>query len=285
MVKLLLLLWKVKLFMIIDKLVQRIKETTPICVGLDPRPDKMADEFGIETGMNSISKAMYDFNINIIDKIYDIVPAVKPQIAFYEALGAEGIEVYIKTIAYAKEKGLIVIGDIKRGDIGSTAEYYSKAHIGGSEPFSPFKQDFITVSPYMGPDTIVPYFKDMEQFDRGLFVLLRTSNLGAKELQDIVYPYVSEMLKNLGSNFIGESGYSRIGAVVGANIKQDIRKDLPNTFFLVPGIGAQGGNVKDIAHLFDRDKNGLIINSSRDIIYAKDPREAVLKLSKEIQSI
>ncbi|MCL1924356.1 MAG: orotidine-5'-phosphate decarboxylase [Defluviitaleaceae bacterium] len=249
---------------LVDELVERIKDTTPICIGLDPR-------------MNS-GKDIYDFNVTIIDKIYDIVPAVKPQIAFYESLGAEGIEAYIKTVDYAKKKGLIVIGDIKRGDISTTAEYYSKAHLGNGA----FKHDFITVSPYMGSDTITPYFENIKKFNKGLFVLLKTSNTGAEELQDLVYPYMVNMLKTLGQQFIGKSGYSAIGAVVGANVKRDVRSDLPNTFFLVPGVGAQGGTVKDMKHLFDKNKNGLLINSSRNIIYAENPREAVLALKKEV---
>jgi len=272
--------------MLIDRLIEKITNlNAPIVVGLDPRlsqiPSHIKDAVYADKGKTpeAAAEIIYTFNQGIIDSIYDIVPAVKPQIAMYEQFGPAGLACYFKTIAYAKSKGLIVIGDIKRGDIASTAEAYSYAHIGATDiegTTTPTAQtDFITVNPYMGYDSIEPYLSDCQKHDKGLFILVKTSNPSSSQIQDLqaadgrpVYMHVGELVSQWGMQFIGKSVFSSIGAVVGATHPAEgktLRELLPNTFFLVPGYGAQGGKAADLTGMLNKDGLGIIVNNSRGI--------------------
>lgn len=274
--------------MIIDKLIKKIVELkNPTVVGLDPRSEYIPsfilkesfEKYG-ET-LKGMSDAFYEFNKKIIDEVYDLVPAVKPQVAMYEQYGFYGMESYIKTIAYAKEKGLIVIGDIKRSDIQSTAEAYSDGHIGvvkvGNTENVVYDEDFITLNPYLGYDSIQPYLSNCKKYERGIFVLVKTSNPNSGEIQDLVvgtekiYEKVGKLVSEWGTGLIGESGFSEVCAVVGATHKEQakrLREIMPHTFFLVPGYGAQGGKAEDLAVCFNENGLGAIVNSSRGIIAA-----------------
>ncbi len=279
--------------MITDKLIEKIKETgNPTVVGLDPRmsfiPAHIKEECFAKYGKTpkAVAESFFMFNKEIIDATYDLIPAVKPQVAMYEMLGTDGFESYINTIKYAKEKGLVIIGDIKRGDIASTAENYSDGHIGrvdveGNE-FEIYGEDYITINPYMGFDSVEPYMANCKKYEKGLFVLVKTSNKGSGQIQDIaleggkpLYQTVGSLVSDWGKDTIGKYGYSAVGAVVGAtHPKQakELRELMPHTFFLVPGYGAQGGKAEDLAVCFDKDGLGAIVNSSRGIIaaYRKD---------------
>lgn len=278
----------------IQKLISNIKKTNaPIVVGLDPMlsyiPEfikkKAFSEFG-ET-MRGAAEAVWQYNKGILDAISDIVPAVKPQIAMYEQFGLEGMKVYQQTIDYCKKKGLIVIGDIKRGDIGSTSEAYAVGHLGkvtvGSQSFYGFNEDFVTVNPYLGSDGINPFIKVCKEEKKGIFILVKTSNPSSGEFQDKLidgkplYELVGEKVAQWGADCMGES-YSYVGAVVGATYPEQgkrLRQIMPNTFILVPGYGAQGGKGEDLVHFFNKDGLGAIINSSRGIIAAyKDEKYA-----------
>lgn len=271
--------------MLIDRLIKKMNQlSAPIVVGLDPRLEEMPtcikEDIFASKGrtLQAAADIILAFNKAIIDQIYDIAPAVKPQIAMYEQFGTAGLETYFKTIEYAKSKGLIVIGDIKRGDIASTALAYSNAHIGkvniDGEYVEISKTDFITLNPYMGYDSIEPYLKDCKDYDKGLFVLVKTSNAGSADIQDIktengktIYSHVGNLVSEWGKNLMGKCGYSNIGAVVGATHPSEaasLRKALPHTFFLVPGYGAQGGSGKDLKGLWT-ENYGAIVNSSRGI--------------------
>lgn len=285
----------------IDRLIREInKKQNPTVVGLDPRlemiPGFIKEECFKEYGKTpkAVGEMFFRFNKEIIDNIYDIVPAVKPQIAMYEQYGAEGINSYIKTTEHAKEKGLIVIGDIKRGDITSTAEAYAKGHIGISEieeeSYDIYKQDVITLNPYLGFDSIEPYIKYCKEYDKGLFILVKTSNPNSGEIQDLettegkVYEKVGRLVSKWGEELIGEYGYSQVGAVVGAthpDQAKHLRKIMPNTFFLVPGYGAQGGKAEDLKGYFNENGLGAIINSSRGIIAAYLNEKYKLKFSEK----
>lgn len=274
--------------MFIDQLVEKIKEKkSNVVVGLDPRiesiPKCVRDKYFKEYGktLKAVGKTLLEFNKEIIDNVYDIVPAVKPQIAFYEQYGLEGLKAYMKTCKYAKEKGLMVIGDIKRGDIGSTSEAYANAHLGNVNIegmiHETFSVDSITVNPYMGGDTLESFIKEIHEKDKGMFVLVKTSNKGSGQLQDLevagkkIYEVVAELVDELGQEALGKCGYTSIGAVVGATYPEqskDLRKKMPKTYFLVPGYGAQGGTAEDIIHSFNEDGLGAVINSSRGIIFA-----------------
>lgn len=303
--------------MIIDKLIDSIKEKgNPTVVGLDPRieyipefiMEEMYDKYGVS--LKAVSKGIFEFNKFIIDEIYDLIPAIKPQIAMYERYGIEGMQAYLKTIEYAKEKGLIIIGDIKRSDIASTAEAYSDGHIGRVEimdkSFDIFKQDFITLNPYLGSDSIVPFLKDCKKYEKGLFILAKTSNPNSAEIQDLIvdgiplYEKIGSLIDRWGSELIGKNGYSEVGAVVGATHKEQaerLRKIMPKSFFLVPGYGAQGGKAEDLAVCFDKNGLGAIINSSRGIIanhlkeefkdlgkdFAKAARQAVIEMKEDLR--
>jgi len=271
--------------MLIDRLITKIKElSAPIVVGLDPRLDEIPgcikNEIFAAKGRTPQAAAdvIYAFYCAIIDQIYDVVPAVKPQVALYEQFGVPGMDAYFRTIAYAKTKGLIAIGDIKRGDIASTAQAYSNAHIGRvsieGEDVEISQTDFITLNPYMGYDSIEPYLQDCKRYDKGLFVLVKTSNPGSGDIQDLmlqsgstIYTQVGRKVIDWGRSLIGQCGYSNVGAVVGATHPSqalELRKLLPHVFFLVPGYGAQGGSGKDLKDLW-AENFGAIVNSSRGI--------------------
>ncbi|MDY0235220.1 MAG: orotidine-5'-phosphate decarboxylase [Gudongella sp.] len=272
----------------IDLLIEKIKKTeNPTVIGLDPRleyiPEHLKEEVFDLYGKTpkAVAKAFYEFNKGIIDVVSDIVPAVKPQIAMYEQYGVEGIQAYIDTIKYAKSKDLIVIGDIKRSDITSTAESYSHGHIGRvfieDKEYTIFNQDFITLNPYMGYDSIEPYIVDCKKYNRGLFILVKTSNPNSGQIQDLdiggekIYEIVGKLVSKWGEDLIGERGYSSIAAVVGATHPAQgvkLRELMPHTFFLVPGYGAQGGSAQDLKGCFDKNGLGAIVNSSRGIIAA-----------------
>lgn len=271
----------------IAKLIEKIKQTnTPICVGLDPLishiPDYILDEkikkYGKTT--KAIGEAFFEFNKEIIDKTYDLIPSVKPQIAMYEEFGIEGMIAYQKTVEYAKEKGLLVIGDAKRGDIGSTSLAYAKAHIGVSDVLGKkivgFDTDFVTVNPYLGTDGVKPFIDVCNSENKGIFVLVKTSNPSSGEFQDQLidgtplYELVAKKTCEWGAMSM-DGNYSNVGAVVGATypkMSAILREKMPNTFFLVPGYGAQGATAEDLKPCFNKDGLGAVVNSSRGIIAA-----------------
>ncbi len=279
--------------MIIDKLIDKIKITgNPTVVGLDPNqafiPQFIKEEAFAKYGktLKGMGKAILTFNKMIIDEIYDLVPAIKPQIAMYERYGISGLKAYVKTIEYAKKRGLIIIGDIKRSDIASTGQAYSDGHIGRADVdgigYEVFKEDFITLNPYLGSDSITPFIKDCKEYEKGLFVLAKTSNPNSGEIQDLIvdgvplYEKVGSLISKWGEELIGNNGFSEVGAVVGATHPEQakrLREVMPHTFFLVPGYGAQGGKAEDLAVCFNKDGLGAIVNSSRGIIaaYTKEP--------------
>ena len=272
----------------IDKLIAKIQKTgAPIVVGLDPMlnyiPEHIQKKAFAEYGetLEGAAEAIWQFNKEIVDKTYDLIPAVKPQIAMYEQFGIEGLKAYKKTIDYCKSKDLVVIGDIKRGDIGSTSAAYAVGHLGkvqvGSKCYVPFDEDFATVNPYLGSDGVKPFIEVCKEENKGLFVLVKTSNPSSGEFQDQLingrplYELVGEKVAQWGEAHMGESGYSYIGAVVGATYPEMgavLRKLMPKTFILVPGYGAQGGKGKDLVNFFNEDGLGAIVNSSRGIIAA-----------------
>ena len=273
-----------------DKLIEKIieKDLNPTVVGLDPKLDYVPDFIKIpcmENAGDNLRKgaadALYEFNKVLIDSLYDIVPAVKPQSAYYEMYGIEGLMCLEKTISYAKEKGLYVILDVKRGDIGATAEAYSAAYIGetqyGDKGARSFMPDSITVNPYLGTDGLKPFVKDAKEYDKEIFVLVKTSNPSSGALQDLltdgtpIYEKTAAIVKALGEDNIGKYGYNKVGAVVGATYPEQIkvlRALMPNTLFLIPGYGAQGGKAEDCALAFDKNGLGGIVNSSRGIMCA-----------------
>lgn len=271
----------------INKLVEKIKKTgAPIVVGLDPMmnfvPEHIkaaAFEAKGET-LEGAAEAIWLYNKEIIDKTYDLIPAVKPQIAMYEQFGIPGLVAFQKTVEYCKEKDLVVIGDIKRGDIGSTSAAYATAHLGkvkvGNTMCEGFKEDFVTVNPYLGTDGIQPFIDVCKEEKKGLFILVKTSNPSSGEFQDRLidgrplYEHVGEKVAQWGEQLMGDS-YSYVGAVVGATYPEMgkvLRKIMPKSFILVPGYGAQGGQGKDLVHFFNEDGLGAIVNSSRGIIAA-----------------
>ena len=271
----------------INKLTEKIKKlNAPVVVGLDPMlnyvPEhiqkKAFDEFG-ET-LEGAAEAIWQFNKEIIDKTYDLIPAVKPQIAMYEQFGIPGLAAYKKTVDYAKSKDIVVIGDIKRGDIGSTSAAYAVGHVGkvqvGSKTYVPFDEDFVTVNPYLGTDGVKPFVDVCKETGKGIFVLVKTSNPSSGEFQDRLvdgrplYELVGEKVAEWGESHMGDS-YSYVGAVVGATYPEMgkvLRKIMPKTYILVPGYGAQGGKAADLAPYFNEDGLGAIVNSSRGIIAA-----------------
>ncbi|MEI3526428.1 MAG: orotidine-5'-phosphate decarboxylase [Eubacteriales bacterium] len=272
----------------IDKLIAKIQKTgAPIVVGLDPMlnyiPEHIQKKAFAEYGetLEGAAEAIWQFNKEIVDKTYDLIPAVKPQIAMYEQFGIEGLKAYKKTIDYCKSKDLVVIGDIKRGDIGSTSAAYAVGHLGkvqvGSKCYVPFDEDFATVNPYLGSDGVKPFIEVCKEENKGLFILVKTSNPSSGEFQDQLvngrplYELVGEKVAEWGEDHMGGSGYSYIGAVVGATYPEMgavLRKLMPKTFILVPGYGAQGGKGKDLVNFFNEDGLGAIVNSSRGIIAA-----------------
>ncbi|HIT67921.1 MAG TPA: orotidine-5'-phosphate decarboxylase [Candidatus Merdisoma merdipullorum] len=271
----------------INKLIAKIQKTqAPIVVGLDPMlsyiPEHIKKQAFEEYGetLEGAAEAIWQFNKEIVDKTYDLIPAVKPQIAMYEQFGIEGLKAYKKTIDYCKSKDLVVIGDIKRGDIGSTSAAYAVGHLGkvqvGSKCYVPFDEDFATVNPYLGSDGVKPFIEVCQEEGKGLFILVKTSNPSSGEFQDQLvngrplYELVGEKVAEWGEEHMGDS-YSYIGAVVGATYPEMgkvLRKLMPKTFILVPGYGAQGGQGKDLVNFFNEDGLGAIVNSSRGIIAA-----------------
>lgn len=271
----------------INTLVEKIKKlNAPIVVGLDPKlqfvPEfiqkKAFEEYG-ET-LEGAAHAILEFNKGIIDTTYDLIPAVKPQIAMYEQFGIPGLKAFKETVDYAKSKGLVVIGDIKRGDIGSTSEAYAVGHIGkvkiGGQSIAPFDEDFVTVNPYLGTDGVKPFVDVCKENDKGIFVLVKTSNPSSGEFQDQkidgtpLYELVGKQVAKWGEDFMGDE-YSNVGAVVGATYPEMgkiLRNIMPKTYILVPGYGAQGGTAKDLKPFFNEDGLGAIVNSSRGIIAA-----------------
>lgn len=282
--------------MIIDKLYNAVRDKGIVCVGLDTRLDYIPQE--MKDKYQDIEDIIFEFNKRIIDSTSDLVAIYKLQIAFYEAYGIKGMMAYKKTMEYLKSNDLLSIGDVKRGDIASTAEMYARAHLEGE-----FEADFITLNPYMGFDSITPYLKYLETGKKGLFVLLRTSNPGAKDIEYLeannkkIYDHVGDKLEEMGSKYIGSCGYSSLGAVVGGtHIDEgiEIRERYKNMFFLIPGYGAQGGKGNDAA-IYLKDANGGIVNSSRGIITAykkfvdgsekfeEYTRQAVLSMREDIK--
>lgn len=300
----------------INKLIANIKRTNaPIVVGLDPTmkliPEQIKaaafQEYG-ET-LQGAAEAIWQYNKGIVDAVCDLIPAVKPQIAMYEQFGIEGMIAFKKTVDYCKEKGLVVIGDIKRGDIGSTSEAYAVGHLGrvavGSKSYYGFDEDFATVNPYLGSDGVKPFIKVCQEEKKGIFVLVKTSNPSSGEFQDrlidgrALYEIVGEQVAQWGSECMGDD-YSYVGAVVGATYPEQgklLRKVMPKAYILVPGYGAQGGKGADLVHFFNEDGLGAIVNSSRGIIaayqqekyakfgaanYADASRQAVLDMREDI---
>ena len=275
----------------INRLIDNIKKTNaPIVVGLDPMlsyiPEHITQKAYAEYGetLKGAAEAIFEYNKGIVDAIYDIIPAVKPQVAMYEQFGIEGMIAFKKTVDYCKDKGLVVIGDIKRGDIGSTSQAYAVGHLGrvkvGNNVYSGFDEDFVTVNPYLGTDGIKPFVDVCKEEKKGIFILVKTSNPSSGEFQDRLidgrplYEYVGEQVAKWGEEVMG-NGYSYVGAVVGATYPEQgkiLRKVMPKSFILVPGYGAQGGKGKDLVHYFNEDGLGAIVNSSRGIIaaYAKE---------------
>ena len=302
----------------IDRLINKIKETNnPTVIGLDPRyellPKCVLEKY--PNTLDGVSQAIVEYNKALIDETYDVIPAVKPQIAFYEMFGIPGMKAFEETCKYAKQKGMIVIADIKRGDIGSTAQGYSNAYLGktkiGEKEESIFDVDFVTVNPYMGTDCVKPFIEDCKKYGKGIFILVKTSNPSSGELQDVklengeeVYVKVSKLVEEWGKDLRGEYGYSSIAAVVGATypkqLKQ-IREIAPHTYFLIPGYGAQGGKAEDIALGFDKNGLGGIVNASRSLMcaykselwkdkfaeknYAKATRAEALRMKEELGGI
>ena len=303
----------------INKLVAKIKETkAPIVVGLDPMlnyiPEHVQKKAFAEFGetLEGAAEAIWQFNKEIVDKTYDLIPAVKPQIAMYEQFGVPGIEAFKKTVDYCKSKDLVVIGDIKRGDIGSTSAAYAVGHLGsvkvGSKEYVPFDEDFATVNPYLGSDGVNPFIDVCKEHKKGLFILVKTSNPSSGEFQDQLidgkplYELVGEKVAQWGADCMGDE-YSYIGAVVGATypeVGKVLRQVMPKSFILVPGYGAQGATAKDLLPNFDENGLGAIVNSSRGIIaaykqekyakfgaehFADASRAAVIDMQKDIASV
>ena len=303
----------------IQKLIEKIQKTkAPICVGLDPMLNYIPEyilkksfrEFG-ET-LEGAADAIWNFNKEIVDHTWDLIPAVKPQIAMYEQFGLPGLAAYDKTVKYCQEKGLVVIGDAKRGDIGSTSAAYATAHLGkvkvGNSICSAFNTDFLTVNPYLGTDGVKPFVDVCNSDDKGIFVLVKTSNPSSGEFQDRLvdgrplYELVAEKVVEWGEASM-DGDYSNVGAVVGATypeMSKILRKLMPKTYFLVPGYGAQGGTAEDLKYCFNEDGLGAIVNSSRGIIaaYKKDAyakfgpehfadasRQAVIDMVADINSV
>ena len=302
----------------IKQLIDGIKKTeAPIVVGLDPKtdfiPKRILDKAFSEYGQtaDAVAASFFEFNKEIVDNICDLVPAVKPQVAMYEQYGLPGLVAYKNTIDYCHKKGLLVIADVKRGDIGSTSESYALAHLGASKVgdtmVKGFDADFATVNPYLGSDGVNPFINVCNEFDKGIFVLVKTSNPSSGELQDKIadgkplYETVGELVEKWGQESM-DGSYSNVGAVVGATYPEMgkvLRDIMPHAFILVPGYGAQGGKGSDLVHFFDKEGLGAIVNSSRGIIAAwknekyGDPskellgeaaRAAVLDMKEDIRS-
>lgn len=303
----------------IDRLIEKIQKTNaPVVVGLDPMlnyvPEHIQKAAFEEYGANpeGAAEAIWQFNKAIVDATCDLIPAVKPQIAMYEQFGVAGVAAFARTVRYCKEKGLIVIGDVKRGDIGSTSAAYAAGHLGtveiGGKRFAGFDEDFATVNPYLGTDGIKPFLDVCQAEDKGIFVLVKTSNPSSGEFQDRLidgkplYEIVGEKVNEWGKMCMG-TAYSNVGCVIGATYPEmgaALRKLMPKTYILVPGYGAQGGKAADLKAYFNADGLGAIVNSSRGIIaayrqekyakfgaehFADASRQAVVDMIADINSI
>lgn len=304
-----------------DQLITAIRrKNSCVVVGLDPYfhliPDTVRQKpiMSHKPSLEYAARVILEFNRQVVDLIAPHVGIVKPQIAFYELYGWWGIWAYAETVKYAKQKGLIVIGDVKRGDVPSTAEAYAEAHIGevhvDTISEAPFGADAVTVNPYLGTDSLLPFIRTAKKHNKGIFVLVKTSNPGSGEFQDLTYDgkklheIIAQKTNEWGKDLVGKNGYSAVGAVVGATYSHEmevLRNMMPSAYFLVPGYGAQGATAKDIAPCFNPDGLGAIINASRSILYAytispwnekygvngwKDAtREALMKMNEEIRKI
>lgn len=271
----------------INRLIDNIKKTNaPIVVGLDPMlsyiPEQITKKAFAELGetLEGAAEAVWQYNKAIVDATCDLIPAVKPQIAMYEQFGIPGLQAFVRTVEYCRSKGLVVIGDVKRGDIGSTSAAYATAHLGkieiGQKTFTPFGEDFATVNPYFGIDGIKPFLDVCREEKKGIFILVKTSNPSSGEFQDRavdgrpLYELVGEKVAEWADSCMGD-GYSYVGAVVGATYPEMgkvLRRIMPKSYILVPGYGAQGGKAADLVHYFNEDGLGAIVNSSRGIIAA-----------------
>ncbi|MBQ3094141.1 MAG: orotidine-5'-phosphate decarboxylase [Clostridia bacterium] len=300
-----------------QRLVQAVKDKqNPTVAGLDPRldylPSFLKEAAYAEYGktLEGAAAAVLEYNKALIDALYDIVPAIKPQAAYYELYGWAGVKTLAETIAYAREKGMYVITDGKRNDIGTTMEAYAAAHLGlvdvDGESYAPFDGDALTVNGYLGADGIKPLLSICKERDRGIFVLCKTSNPSSGELQDrlldgeALYARMGDLCEAWGADTIDASGYSAVGAVVGATYPAqlaELRARLPHTYFLVPGYGAQGGGAADVAPAFDKDGMGAIVNSSRGILcawkkegcdpadFAGAARREVIRMKEDLTSV
>jgi len=303
--------------MVSDRLLEEIdKRQNPCVVGLDPVIERIPKHLIKGDSFENVALAFKDFNFGIIDAVCDLVPAVKPQIAFYEKYGCEGLSVFKETVDYAKSKGLIVIEDGKRNDIGSTSQAYADGHLGTVKTLSSIKPsldlDLLTVSPYLGTDGLTPFVNVCEKYDKGIFILVKTSNPSSGEFQDRLIQITDEEKNELSSlglelkcnqtqlyNLVGlqvnryaqklkgKRGYSSIGAVVGATYPEQaetLRKIIPNSIFLVPGYGAQGGSAKDLTNCFNNDGYGAVVNSSRGIIFAYEKHNEPEKFAEHART-
>ena len=296
--------------MITDKLIDGIIATqNPTCVGLDTLFDYLPDDMkaGVKT-FEDVAERVLEFNKNLIDSVCDIVPSVKVQIAYYEMYGTAGMKAYYETLQYAAKKGLVVIADAKRNDIGSTASCYAKAFLGETQvnenAFSAFPSDYVTVNGYLGSDGILPFVEQCEKKDKGIFVLVKTSNPSGAEIQNMklengqyMYEYVGGLVEKWGESTVGKYGYSAVGAVVGATHPTEaarLREILPHTFFLIPGYGAQGGNAEMLKSCFAANGLGGVVNNSRGILcaykknggtYTEAARAACIAMQKDLANV
>ncbi len=300
-----------------DVLIEKIKECdNPTVIGVDTRYD-MVPEYvrkKYSTDLKGMCNAMLEYSKALIDATYDIIPAVKLQSAYFEMYGVEGIKLYKEMIDYCKEKGMVVMADVKRGDIGSTSAGYSRAYLGKNmideKEQAIFDVDFATVNPYMGSDCVMPFVEDCKKYNKGIFVLVKTSNKSSGEIQDVkaedgeeIYKKVAKLVNTWGSELIGENGYSSVSAVVGATYPkqlQELRELMPHSYFLIPGYGAQGGKAEDIALGFDENGLGGIVNATRSLMcayksdlwkdkfaeedYAKATRAEAIRMRDELNS-
>lgn len=302
----------------IDRLIEKIKEThNPTVIGVDTRYDMVPNcvKNKYSKDINGMCSAMLEYSKALIDATYDIIPAVKLQSAYFEMYGVEGIKLYKEMIDYCRKKGMVVMADVKRGDIGSTSAGYSKAYLGkniiNNREEAIFDVDFATVNPYMGSDCVNPFVEDCKKYDKGIFVLVKTSNKSSGEIQDLktedgeeIYKKVAKLVNTWGEELIGEYGYSSISAVVGATYPKqlkELRELMPHSYFLIPGYGAQGGKAEDIALGFDKNGLGGIVNATRSLMcayksdlwkdkfkeedYSKATRAEALRMKDELNSV
>ena len=296
--------------MITDRLIEVIiDKQNPTCVGLDTLFDYLPDEMkaGV-TNFDGVAERVFDFNKKLIDTLYDIIPSVKVQIAYYEMYGVAGMKAYEETLKYASEKGLVVIADAKRNDIGSTAACYAKTFLGETQvnevKAKAFPADYVTVNGYLGTDGIAPFVDECVKNEKGIFVLVKTSNPSGAEIQNVIlengvpmYEHMGALVEKWGESTVGEYGYSAVGAVVGATHPTEaarLRKVLPHTFFLIPGYGAQGGNAEMLKSCFGANGLGGVVNNSRGILcaykklggtYYEAARQATVAMQQDLASV